>query len=175
MEIRRLPGLSRYAFRADGEIIGRAGRPLRGGLDKDGYRKFVLIGDDGKRRYVRRASLICEAFHGPRPYGAVVRHLDGSKTNDAPSNLAWGTQSENMADKVRHGTHQIGVRNGNHRLTVEQVRYIRAHPQKTYRELAAELGVSTGAIFGVRKGLTWRWLDDAPAVLSERRDNDISG
>ena len=37
--------------------------------------------------------------------GDVVRHLDGDKENNRAENLAWGTDSENMIDQVRHGNH----------------------------------------------------------------------
>jgi len=41
--------------------------------------------------------LVCEAFHGPSPFGgAVVIHLDENATNNNPSNLKWGTQKENL-------------------------------------------------------------------------------
>jgi hypothetical protein len=36
--------------------------------------------------------------------GEVVRHLDGDKTNNAATNLAWGSYADNEADKVGHGT-----------------------------------------------------------------------
>lgn len=160
MMTKTLPGLSSYLFREDGEVIGlRSGAPLAGGTDKDGYRKFVLIDDSGERRHLRRASLICTAYHGDRPGGMVVRHLDGSRTNDSAINLAWATQADNIADKVVHGTRQIGPLNNRTKLTLDQVAYIRAHPEKTYRGLAQELGVTTGAISGVRGGKTWAWTD----------------
>lgn len=41
--------------------------------------------------------LVCEAFHGPRPFPkAVVIHLDEDGTNNKESNLKWGTQKENL-------------------------------------------------------------------------------
>lgn len=49
--------------------------------------------------------LVADAFLGPCPPGLVVRHLDGNPANNLPSNLAYGTVSENMFDQVRHGTH----------------------------------------------------------------------
>jgi hypothetical protein len=49
--------------------------------------------------------LVCEAFHGPRPEGAVTRHLDGSRTNNNSENLCWGTAKENVADMIKHGRH----------------------------------------------------------------------
>lgn len=43
------------------------------------------------------AQLVCEAFHGRKPYeGAVVMHLDENAANNRPSNLKWGTQKENL-------------------------------------------------------------------------------
>lgn len=48
-------------------------------------------------------SMVAEAFHGPRPAGMVVRHLDGNSLNNTPGNLQYGTQVENMEDMRRHG------------------------------------------------------------------------
>ena len=59
---------------------------------------------EGKRGTVRVHQLVAEAFHGPRPDGMEVRHLDGVRTNNVPSNLAYGTHLENIQDTVRHGT-----------------------------------------------------------------------
>lgn len=47
--------------------------------------------------------LVCEAFHGPRPEGAVVRHLNGDYVDNRPENLRWGTWAENTADMISHG------------------------------------------------------------------------
>lgn len=41
--------------------------------------------------------LVCEAFHGERPFPkAVVIHIDENGLNNKPSNLKWGTQKENL-------------------------------------------------------------------------------
>ncbi len=41
--------------------------------------------------------IVCEAFNGRKPFPtAVVMHLDEDFTNNIPSNLAWGTQKENL-------------------------------------------------------------------------------
>lgn len=47
--------------------------------------------------------LVLEAFVGPRPEGMIGRHLDDDKHNNHPSNLAWGTDTENKADAARNG------------------------------------------------------------------------
>lgn len=55
------------------------------------YRNLVLRGKTYKVH-----SLICAAFHGPRPLGAVVIHIDEDAHNNRSKNLRWGTQKENM-------------------------------------------------------------------------------
>src|SRR5512139_349881 len=49
----------------------------------------------GKTHKVAR--LVCEAFHGsPSPEKNVCMHLDENARNNAPENLRWGTQKENL-------------------------------------------------------------------------------
>lgn len=50
------------------------------------------------RQAPRKAhQLVCEAFHGPKPFPeAVVIHLDENALNNRPENLKWGTQKENL-------------------------------------------------------------------------------
>lgn len=53
---------------------------------------------DGPRQHPRKVhQLVCEAFHGPKPFPqAVVLHLDEDAHNNRPENLRWGTQKENL-------------------------------------------------------------------------------
>lgn len=132
-------------------------RPLKGGIDKDGYRKLVMC-TQGTRLHRRVASLVCEAFHGLRPAGAVVRRLDGGRTNDAAANLAWGTQRENIADKVAHGTAQRGERHPRAKLTVAAVRDIRQSGESR-AALAAKYGVGESAIYLVQTRRNWRHVE----------------
>ena len=48
----------------------------------------------GKTYKVHR--LVCEAFNGTPPEGAVCMHLDEDSRNNRPGNLRWGTQKENL-------------------------------------------------------------------------------
>lgn len=65
----------------------------------------------GGKTYNRRvAPLVAEAFIGPRPPGQVVRHLNGDPADNRVENLAYGTQSENMLDMVRHGRNNVAKR-----------------------------------------------------------------
>lgn len=55
----------------------------------------VQVGIRGKTH--RLHQLVCETFHGPKPFpGAVVMHLNDDQTDNRAANLKWGTQKENL-------------------------------------------------------------------------------
>ena len=147
-----------YSVSRDGLIMSTyTSRPLAGGRDSEGYRRLVMC-TGGGRLFRRIATLVCTAFHGPRPPGAVVRHLDGTRTNDHADNLAWGTQRENMADKVRHGTAQVGEKHGRSILTEAAVRDI-LPSDATANALAAKHGVATLTVYAVRSRRIWKHVE----------------
>lgn len=133
--------------------LGRINGPrgdLAQRIDRKGYRSVELSNDAGRvKRAVQR--LVAEAFIGPRPDGCVVRHRDGDNTNNAATNLAYGTPTENEADKRIHGTTLLGERHPAAKLTEAQVRAIRARYSRGSlsdggNALARELGVSRALI-----------------------------
>lgn len=67
------------------------GVPTAGSWDGDRF-----IWRYGGKNY-KVARLVCEAFSGaPPPDKPVCMHLDENSRNNAPVNLAWGTQKENL-------------------------------------------------------------------------------
>jgi len=58
----------------------------------------------GRKRGVKVAAMVCEAFHGPRPPGMYVLHGNGNPGDNRKDNLRWGTQRDNIRDAIRHGT-----------------------------------------------------------------------
>lgn len=63
------------------------------------YRHIMVKRYDKHRRQAPRKvhQLVCEAFHGPKPFdAAVVIHKDENALNNRPENLKWGTQKENL-------------------------------------------------------------------------------
>lgn len=63
------------------------------------YRHVMVKRVGGKNRQAPRKvhQLVCEAFHGPKPFpDAVVIHLDENALNNRAENLKWGTQKENL-------------------------------------------------------------------------------
>jgi hypothetical protein len=88
------------------------------------------------------------------------RHLCGNGHLGClnPSHLAWGTRPENEADKLLHGTSNRGERCGAAKLTVDQVRAIRASSESR-KVLASRYGVTAGAIGDILRRSKWAWLD----------------
>ena len=72
-----------------------SGRPYR----------YVTLWRDGRQYHRRIHALLLEAFVGPRPAGHFGLHYDDDVTNNALSNLRWGTRAENTLDMIRNGRH----------------------------------------------------------------------
>lgn len=105
-EWRAIPGHPNYEASSLGRIRSTARsedpRVLKTWLAGIGY-QYVSLGAKHKGAV---HVLVAKTFHGPRPEGQVVRHLDGTRLNNAPGNLAYGTQTQNMRDAVLGGTHR---------------------------------------------------------------------
>lgn len=69
------------------------GQPHFGVWNKQDGRFIIVY----KGRTYKVAQLVCEAFHGPKPFArAVCMHKDENAANNRPENLSWGTQKENL-------------------------------------------------------------------------------
>lgn len=102
--------LDRVLMRNNGAPQTIRSRLLRLTKDGRGYWQAHLYRDQ-QRVHMSVHVAVALAFVGPRPFvGAEVRHLDDNKYNNAPDNLAWGTQSENMFDRVTNGIHHNAIK-----------------------------------------------------------------
>jgi hypothetical protein len=120
VEWRLVPGWPEYQISEHGDLRrARKGRGTGGGRllkpwrnKKSGYLQISLWrGNCGYRTTVHR--LVALAFLGAPPSPRhLVAHNDGSRDNNYWRNLRWATQRENVADTIRHGTHNRGSRNG---------------------------------------------------------------
>lgn len=96
-----------------------------------------------------------------------MRHLDGSRTNDAADNLAWSSHAENCKDKVAHGTAQRGAANANSKLTEEQAMEAidRLSAGELTPHIALSLGVPKSVIYNIKYGKTWAWLKETGTAI----------
>lgn len=74
----------------NGSLRIYGGQPTYG--QWDGKRFIYVL----KKKTYKVHRLICEAFHGTPKPGQVCMHLDENSKNNSPTNLAWGTQKENL-------------------------------------------------------------------------------
>jgi hypothetical protein len=127
-------------------------------IDHGGYRQ-VGLSRDGKRHCRKVHRLVAERFIGPRPAGMQIRHLDGTRTNNTPANLSYGTAIENQADRIVHGTDCRGEKQGASKLTKNDVIAIRdkfAAGVHTKQNLADEYHVSDTQIGRIINRTKWK-------------------
>jgi hypothetical protein len=112
------------------------------------------------RMYVHHA--VCLAFHGQPLPGQEARHLDGKRLNNTPLNLAWGTATENQADKIAHGTTNRGERCGAAKLTENDVREVRRllAAGEIQRVIADRFGVHQMTISRIKRRKLWFCVPD---------------
>lgn len=101
---RPIPSLPTHLASSEGGIMRV---PYTQGIPNGGVRCYggePVIGQWDGTRYVyafggknyKVARLVCEAFGGLPPDGAVCMHLDENSRNNRRENLRWGTQKENL-------------------------------------------------------------------------------
>lgn len=161
-DAKEIPGFPGYLVTPNGKVFScrtnqglRADyREMRPSPDAKGYLGLTICGHNGLRRKVRVHRLVAEIFIPNPERKACVRHMDGSRTNNAASNLAWGTYAENEADKKLHGTYDTR-RTG--KLTPQDRAVVpKLYAQGlTHQAIAEILKVSRPAISRLLSGRTW--------------------
>lgn len=92
-EIFIVSSLGYYRNRRNGK--GKIGSPKLPAVRECGY-CYVGLGGKPRRFHI----LVCVAFHGDKRHlGYTVDHLDKDPTNNAASNLAWKSVSEQLANR----------------------------------------------------------------------------
>lgn len=132
---------------------------VEGSVSKStGYRMVTL--PDRVPRTVH--SLVLLAFVGPRPDGMESCHNDGSKTNNALSNLRYDTNKANQADRIKHGTSRLGELHGCAKVTDAIVRSIRndyATGGFSQKFLADKYGLTQPNIGYIVRRETWKHIE----------------
>ncbi len=174
-----IPGHPRYAISKSGSVLSRRGlkpnvalsssrkrakadswnewRFVGGSPDSDGYLQVVI---DGKHGKIHRWMLA--VFVRDLESHEVCRHLNGCRSDNRLENLAIGTQKENKADELLHGTRASGEKINTAKLTTKDVEMImemrRRHPGASGVSafLARWFGVDRDAISAAGTGKQWK-------------------
>lgn len=139
------------------------GGELTGGLHEQTGYLIISVCRYPVEKTVAKHTLICEAFHGPKPTPEYeVAHWDAVKTNNAADNLRWVTRAENEADKRRHGRDNAGERHGMSLLTsndVLEIRRLRANGLAG-QQVAALFNISRSTVYAISARRRWRHLSE---------------
>ncbi|TBG78586.1 hypothetical protein ELG76_04010 [Rhizobium leguminosarum] len=126
---------------------------------------YGLIKIDGKMVGAHR--YVCELAHGEPPtpeHHAAHSCGRGHEGCIAPEHLSWKTPAQNHADKLIHGTHNRGERQGQSKLTEGAVREILAKKGfESQRKLAKRFDVAQSTIAYIHTGRNWAWLSEGAA------------
>lgn len=147
-----IPSHPRYSVSDNGLIrFDKTGYVRKWQRGENRYAFITFAGQGGKPASFRSVhSLILEAFHGPRPEGMQVCHIDGDRFNNRLSNLRYGTAKDNADDRFFHGNTCAGIKNGNAKIidqsVIDGIRAEYASGKTTQYALAAKHDISQAQI-----------------------------
>jgi hypothetical protein len=120
-----------------------------GYVDKKGYGQASV---DGRSRRAHRVSY--QLHKGPIGEDLHVMHDCDNPSCVNPDHLSLGTSQENNRDRNLRNRQARGERNGQSKLTAEQVELIRSGQIGT-KAAARKFGVSPRAITLIKSGKNW--------------------
>lgn len=140
------------------------GTRIKGSIDTDGYLRYAITDAAGKRAGVTAYRLVAEAFIGPQPSAAhEVAHNNGSRISCYFRDLRWATRRQNANDQRTHETAPQGEKNGHHKITEDDVRFIRSEYRaikgsrgaRRVAELDERFGLCRAQIIRIATGAAW--------------------
>ena len=115
----------------------------------------------GKTLLAHRVSY--QLHYGDLQEGDYVLHSCDNQQCTNPAHLRKGTQSENIKEAIAKRRKFVpsakGEENPKSKLTEEQVRFIKSHPELGHKAIADMYGLSPNCIRGVRIGRTWTHIE----------------
>jgi len=126
-------------------------------IDRDGY-EVASLSDGPRSQSMRIHALVLSVFVGPRKPGQVCRHLNGVRSCNRLSNLAWGTPLENCQDRESHQHTARGEKSGQAKLTrqdVIEIRRLRTESKWTFMRIAKFKGISKRQAMRVYYRQSW--------------------
>lgn len=121
-----------------------------------GYGTFLF---QGRTTPAHRASW--EIYRGKIPDGICVLHKCDTPLCVNPDHLWLGTKLDNSRDAVSKGRRpsQRGDKNGNCKLSEDQVRMVRSSPIPNTR-MAKQLGIDRQTVWRIRTQISWKHLKE---------------
>jgi len=117
-----------------------------------GYGQLSIYPDE--RRTQTAHTFSYELHNGAIPKGLVVRHRCDIRLCVNPNHLLLGTQADNNRDWFERNHGNRGTANGQSKLTVSDIRRIRAD-KRDGAAIAAEYGLNRDYVYKIRQGRAW--------------------
>lgn len=141
-----------YTITKDGRVINNKwGREVKPDKNGKGYLRVHIV---GKKRFIHR--MVAEKYIPNPENKPQVNHIDGNKTNNNVENLEWVSNYENRKHAIAHGLNNHGEKCGTAKLTLEEAKFIKYHPDIPAKKLAEKYNVCPRAIRNIRNGRTWK-------------------
>ncbi len=135
-------------------------RPAKLHLSAQGY-PIAHLSVNGVVFKATISRLVLHAFIGPAPEGKPYAcHNDRNPLNNGIYNLRWGSNADNQADRIKHGTSNTGESNGMAVLTEDSVIEIKQRllAGEKQKNIAIDFNVDHSTISFIHTGRTWRHL-----------------
>lgn len=161
---------TKYQLINDDTIVNQEGVPIKV-FRSNKYLQCCLFDDDGNK-YVMGVHTAVAMLGITEWYdGCVVHHKDGDTHNNSLTNLEIMSRETHSRHHWYDGSYagcknhkNMGESNGQSKLTVDDVKYIKKYHIKGDREFGAtamgkKFGVSKTSILDILKGKTWAHVD----------------
>ena len=159
-EFKPIPGLAPYSVSIDGQLRNDlTGLLHKAAQNRTGYIKYSVA-----KHTMLAHRAVALAWIGPPPIGKpCVAHLDGTRSNNHVSNLAWASYSENEKHKDGHGTHLRGERGSATKLTDSKVAQMRREYSNgaSINSIAKRYGISGTSARDAISGRSWSHIPNA--------------
>ncbi|MGL5764353.1 MAG: HNH endonuclease signature motif containing protein [Sarcina sp.] len=141
---------SKYFIDNKGNILNSEKDKLKPWDDGRGYLVVDITNDKGESIRTKIHNAVAETFHGKRPKNAIVQHKDANKHNNAPSNIEYLSQKENVAHA------QVEVK-GKEYLSDKQLDTIKAKLKVMgIKEVSEEMNIAYHIIRDIKNGKTYK-------------------
>ena len=125
-------------------------------LNSKGYYQAHLQYKNVRKVYL--VSRLVAIYFIPNPENKpTVNHIDGNPKNNNVNNLEWSTSKEQTKHAIKTGLqHVYGETSPCHKLTWDDIEFIRNNAHLGYKYLAYTFGISIGHVGDIIHKRIWR-------------------